>query len=118
MTTLLLALTLVVATLTPASAAVITARDSDVTIIGRIEPGDDEVFTDAVTTLTRTVYLVSSGGDLHASVRIAGFVWARSSRLLSESTPSARAAARSSGSRAESAASCRVAASACTRHGC
>ena len=61
MTPLFLALAFALATLTPAVAADITARDADVTISGKIEPGDDEKFTDAVTTPIKTVYLTSSG---------------------------------------------------------
>jgi hypothetical protein len=60
--------------LTPAGAAEITARDSDVTVLGRIERGDDERFTEIVTGKITTVYLASSGGDLIASLKIARLV--------------------------------------------
>jgi hypothetical protein len=61
-------------TLTPAVAADITARGADVTISGRIEWNDDVTLSEAVTPQTKTVYLLSPGGYLAPSLRIAGVV--------------------------------------------
>jgi hypothetical protein len=70
-TKLLFALILALAALTPAVAADISAREADVTIIGQIESGDDKVFSEAITPQTKVVYLISPGGYLDPSLRIA-----------------------------------------------